>query len=98
MEIEIVQTCPLGSKCEEVVDGKIHRCNWFIKLEGKSPQTGKDIDEWRCAIAWQPILAIEQSMQMRGVAVSVQEAGNRSLVQQQEAIKVLNNGKDITTG
>lgn len=92
MELKVTTSCPLGHKCEVAENGHINRCAWFVKLEGKNPQTGKDIDEWKCAMAWQPILAVEQSAQMRGVACSVQEAGNRSLEIQEKAIKVLSDG------
>lgn len=89
MELIVTKTCPLGHRCEVAAHQHIQRCAWFVKLEGTHPQTGKPIDKWDCAIAWQPILAIEQSAQIRGVACSVQAAGNRSVEQQQEALKIL---------
>ncbi len=61
--------CPLGATCEKVVekDGKqvIARCLWYTMLRGKDPQSGKDIDEWGCAITFLPMLLIENSNQTR---------------------------------
>lgn len=30
MSIETKTFCPLGKTCEEVRDGAIHRCNWYL--------------------------------------------------------------------
>lgn len=90
MELKVKTSCPLGHKCESIDGGEINRCAWFVKLEGKCPQTGKDVDEWRCSIAWQPILMIEQSGQVRNVAVSIQSTRNEMLERQDKALQVLN--------
>lgn len=76
MKIETVLSCPLGSKCEELKDGKLHRCAWFTKLSGKNPNTGEAIDEHGCAITWLPVLLIENSMQQRGTASAVESFRN----------------------
>lgn len=59
-------TCPLGSKCEEIKDGKIHQCHWWTKVVGKNPQSNEELDEYRCAITWMPLLQIEMSQTNRG--------------------------------
>ena len=64
--VEIKTVCPLGSKCEEVNDGVIHRCAWYTKLIGKDPQSEKEMDEWRCAIAWLPVMQVEVAQTNRG--------------------------------
>ena len=76
MTIETVLTCPLGSKCEEVKDGKIHRCAWFTKLNGKNPSTGELVDEHGCAMTWLPILLIENATQARGFTVAIESFRN----------------------
>jgi hypothetical protein len=95
MSLEVKTTCPLGSCCEKAVDGHIERCAWYVKLEGSNPQNGERIDDWRCAIAWQPLIMIEGNVQTRSVAASIQSFRNESLVQQENAIKVLENVKVI---
>lgn len=76
MAIETVNFCPLGSECETVKDGKIHKCMWHVKLVGQDPQTGEDMDQWGCAIAWQPLLMIENSRLQRGTGAAVESFRN----------------------
>lgn len=76
MKIETVLTCPLGHKCEEARDGKIHRCAWFTQLAGRNPNTGEQTDEKACAMAWLPVLLIENSMQQRSTSAAVESFRN----------------------
>ena len=52
------------------------RCPLYIKLIGKNPQTGEPVDEWNCAIAWVPILLIENSQHSRHVGAAVESMRN----------------------
>lgn len=79
--IDTVLTCPLGSKCEEAKDGKIHRCAWFIKLAGTNPNTGAQVDENGCAMAWLPVLLVENSNQQRGTSAAVESFRNEMVNQ-----------------
>ncbi|MFZ4286626.1 hypothetical protein [Variovorax sp. HJSM1_2] len=76
MNIEVVATCPLGSKCEEIRDNKIHRCAWSIQLAGRNPNTGEQTDERGCAMAWLPVLLIENSQQQRATGAAVESFRN----------------------
>jgi hypothetical protein len=50
--------CPLWRKpCKKVC----HTCHWYTQIRGSHPQTGVEMDEWKCAIALMPILTIETS-------------------------------------
>ena len=69
--IQEVAICPLGSKCEEIRDNVLYRCAWFVKLVGKDPQSTKEIDEWRCAIAWLPLMQVEVAQTNRASAEAV---------------------------
>lgn len=48
-----MKTCPLGHACPE--------CHWNVRLRGVNPNTGQEVDEDGCAIAWLPVLLIEQT-------------------------------------
>ena len=76
MDIKTVLTCPLGSQCEEVKDGAIHRCAWYTTLAGTNPNTGDKVDEKGCAMAWLPMLMIENSMQQRSTSAAVESFRN----------------------
>ena len=74
MEVR-VGDCPLGAKCEEVklVEGKqvMFRCPWYTQVRGFDTNTGQEIDDWRCAIAWMPTLMINTANESRkGVAAT----------------------------
>lgn len=74
MNIKI--TCPLGSQCE-IRDGDKHeRCAWYTKVVGKNPQSEEMIDEWRCAIAWMPVMQIEHSLFERQTGAAVEQVRN----------------------
>jgi hypothetical protein len=77
--VETITTCPLGSKCEEVKDGKIHKCAWFITLAGQNPQTGEAIDEKGCAMGWLPILLVENSRVAHGTGAAIESFRNEMM-------------------
>lgn len=77
MDIEIVKTCPLGSKCREIKDGKIYECMWYMHIKGMNPQTGEEVDEYNCSIAWTPLLLLENAKHIRGVAAATEDFRNK---------------------
>ena len=89
--IKTVITCPLGSECEKVVDGELHRCAWYVSLEGQHPQDGTRISESKCAMAWQPLLMVESTRESSRIGASVQSLRNETLRQQKDAIEVIKN-------
>jgi hypothetical protein len=72
MKIETKANCPLlGMKpCQQL------ECSWFMKVVGKNPNTGADVEEWGCSMAWLPILLIENSQQQRGTGAAVESFRN----------------------
>jgi len=71
MKIEPGTFCPLIKKdCIQV------KCAWFTQLRGNNPNTGKEVDEWGCAIAWMPVLMIENSQQQRQTGAAVESFRN----------------------
>lgn len=86
---ERLADCPLGAKCEEVKGQILFRCPWFIKLRGKDPQSEQEIDDWKCAIAWQPILAIENAQQSRQTGAAVESLRNEMVKGQNEFLSLI---------
>lgn len=84
MEVRVAD-CPLGAKCEEakIVEGKqvLFRCPWYVQVRGKDPQSDKEIDQWSCAIAWMPILLIENAKEVRQHAAATESFRNQVVVQ-----------------
>ena len=72
MKIESKTNCPLDNfnPCRQT------DCAWFTQLRGNNPNTGEPIDEWGCAIAWIPVLLIENSQQQRQTGAAVESFRN----------------------
>ncbi|MFY8165409.1 MAG: hypothetical protein ACOVJ8_02380 [Sediminibacterium sp.] len=71
MELKVGDFCPLlKKKCIGL------ECAWFSQIRGMNPNTGKEVDEWACSIAWLPILTIENSQQQRQTGAAVESFRN----------------------
>ena len=93
MELKEVETCPLGSVCVEVKNGAVHRCKWFIKLQGKDAM-GNDHNKEDCAISWWPLLQIETSKQTREQTAALNSMRNENIKRQDAAITLMKQGTD----
>lgn len=63
--------CPMSqSDCAEKA------CAWYIKVRGHNPNTGEEMDHWGCAMAWVPILLVENSQQQRSTGAAVESFRN----------------------
>ena len=71
MQIKQGNFCPLLQKeCIGL------QCAWITQIRGNEPQTGKEIDEWDCAVKWIPMLLIENSQQQRHTSAAVESFRN----------------------
>lgn len=72
MKIEAKTQCPLDgfNPCRQL------ECAWFLKITGKNPNTGDDIDDWGCSMSWMPILLIENAQQQRSTGAAVESFRN----------------------
>lgn len=88
-----IAECPLGAKCEEVKieDGKpvLYRCPWYVQVRGTDNNTGEEVGEWGCAIAWMPMLMINTANEARKGVFATESFRNEMLKQGQETQKVM---------
>ena len=84
MALEVEFFCPLGSTCEEAVDGVIKRCAWYTKMVGLDPNTGKEVDDWACSMSWMPMLQVEMSSTNRGQTKALESFRNETVKGQAE--------------
>jgi hypothetical protein len=72
MKIEAKANCPLNNfePCKQL------ECAWFLKIRGKNPNTGEDVDDWGCSIAWMPVLLIENAQMSRQTGAAVESFRN----------------------
>ena len=47
-----------------------------MQIRGSNPNTGQEIDEWGCSIAWLPVLMVENSQQQRQTGAAVESFRN----------------------
>ena len=72
MKLEAKANCPLDgfNPCRQL------DCAWFMKVRGNNPNTGEEIDDFGCAMAWMPVLLIENSQQQRQTGAAVESFRN----------------------
>ena len=72
MKFEPKANCPLDgfNPCRQL------DCGWFMKVRGTNPNTGEEIDDYGCSIAWLPLLMIENSQQQRQTGAAVESFRN----------------------
>lgn len=85
MKIVAKTNCPLdGFKpCREL------ECAWFLKITGKNPNTGEDIDDWGCSMSWMPILLIENAQMQRGSNAAIESFRNEMVKANENSQKIL---------
>jgi hypothetical protein len=85
MKLEVKANCPLdGFKpCRQL------ECAWFMKIRGNNPNTGEEVDEYGCSIAWLPMLMIENSQQQRSTGAAVESFRNEMVKSNENSQHVL---------
>lgn len=85
MKLEVKANCPLdGFKpCRQI------ECAWFMKIRGNNPNTGAEVDEYGCSMAWMPMLMIENSQQQRSTGAAVESFRNEMVKSNETSQHVL---------
>ena len=85
MKVQAKPNCPLNGfePCKQL------DCAWFIKVSGKNPHTGEDIDEWGCTMTWMPILMAENSQMQRQTGAAVESFRNEMVKANETSQRVL---------
>jgi hypothetical protein len=80
MELKPGSYCPLIKK-----DCIGLQCSWFTQLRGTNPNTGKEIDEWGCAMTWLPVLLVENAQQSRQAGAAIESFRNEVVAFNQDS-------------
>lgn len=72
MQLKVEENCPLNGfkKCKQF------KCAWFVQMKGTNPNTGDEVDEYACAIAWLPMLLVENAAQSRQAGAAIESFRN----------------------
>ena len=98
MQLKVEENCPLHNfkKCKQF------KCAWFVQMKGTNPNTGKEVDEYACAIAWLPTLLVENAMQARQTGGAIESFrnemvkandSNRNILELSKYLEIKNNGE-----
>ena len=83
MQIKAGTFCPLvNGDCKKL------ECVWFTQIAGPHPQTGEQFDEWGCAVAWMPLLSIENTKRLNEVGSSIESFRNATVEQMSPIVPV----------
>lgn len=85
MKIEPKPNCPLNGfePCKQL------DCAWFMKIQGKHPNSGQDVDEWGCSMAWLPVLMINMAKEQHGTGAAVESFRNEMVKANEMSQQVL---------
>lgn len=84
MKIEPGCFCPFIRK-----DCIKNKCAFFTQIRGTDPNTGREIDEWSCAIAWLPTLILETAQQSRQAGAATESFRNEMVKAQALSQQIL---------
>lgn len=84
MKLEVKDNCPLNKfqPCKKL------ECAWFVQIRGSNPNTGAEVDEYACAIAWLPVLLIENSQQQRQTGAAVESFRNEMVKANESTLRL----------
>jgi hypothetical protein len=73
--------CPMmgGEPCVEdgsIRNGELVSCRFWVTVQGMNPQTGETMNHKDCAMAWMPVLMIENSKVNRETGSAVESFRN----------------------
>jgi hypothetical protein len=90
MQLKNGTYCPLVKK-----DCIGLQCAWFTRVQGVDKNTGNQVDEYQCAIAWMPMLLIENSGQQRQTGAAVESFRNEMVKANEATTMALLNSNTI---
>lgn len=68
-----------GSICPQFkkdVSQVCHKCDWYVRVAGKHPQSEEIIDMWGCAMSFLPWLMVENSQMSRATGAAIEDFRN----------------------
>ena len=94
MELKVKDNCPLNGfePCKQL------ECAWFVQMRGTDPNSGKEVDEYSCGIAWLPMLLVENAMQSRQSGAAIESFRNEMVKANQSSHSLLKVAAEMNTG
>ena len=64
-------------------------CAWYTRVQGYDMNSGSQVDSYECAIAWLPMLLIENSGQQRQTGAAVESFRNEMVKSNEQSQQLL---------
>ena len=85
--------CPMmGGECVEdgaIRNGELVACRFWVTVHGVHPQTGETVNNGDCAMAWMPVLLIENSKVNRETGAAVESLRNENVTIGQHLVSAI---------
>ncbi len=79
-----------GTYCPLIKEDCIqNKCSWFTCVRGVDTNTGKDVDDWGCAVSWLPMLMINTANESRKTCAATESFRNEMVVQNEQTKKFI---------
>lgn len=72
MTLKPADNCPLNG----FAPCKRFDCGWFTQLRGSNPNTGEAVDHYGCAVAWLPVLLVENAQKANQTGAAIESFRN----------------------
>lgn len=94
MELKVKDNCPLNGfePCKQL------DCAWFVQMRGTDPNSGKEVDEHSCGIAWLPMLLVENAAQNRQTGAAIESFRNEMVKANASSQNLLKVAAEMNTG
>ena len=94
MKMEAKANCPLNKfePCKQL------DCAWFIKVRGVNPNTGEEVDDWGCTMAWMPVLLVENAQMSRQTGAAVESFRNEMVKANEPSQQILESAAQRVVG
>lgn len=94
MELKVKDNCPLNGfePCKQL------ECAWFVQMRGSDPNSGKEVDEYACGVAWLPMLLVENAMQNRQTGAAVESFRNEMVKANDASQNLLKVAAEMNSG
>jgi hypothetical protein len=77
--------CPMWRKAMVKV---CHTCPWWQMVRGKNPNTGEEIDDWRCAVGLMPLGLLEVAHKTNQMGAAIESARNEAVKAHQQDMQL----------
>jgi hypothetical protein len=61
---------------------------WYTKVSGVHPQTGENVEEYGCAVAWIPFLQMDNTMHVNQAGAAIESLRNETVERMSPTIPI----------